>query len=237
MSADAPTSERPPMIAGRVRSTIERADPRDIAALAEFPTGLVSDCLNRMGAMDGRIRPIAAARPFCGSAVTVEEVEGGNLMSHAALELVRGGDVLVIDAKGITTRASWGAVQSQAAARLGVAAVVVNGVVRDRAEIVAGALPVYALGACAAGPLKSWGGNVNLPIACGGVAVCPGDAVLGDDDGVVVVARELVAQLPALCAQRQEMEQTWTARVADGQSTLDAVGLRRTLESQQIHFE
>jgi 4-hydroxy-4-methyl-2-oxoglutarate aldolase len=226
-----------PMIPGRVRSRIERPDPEVLNALARFPPGLISDCQNRMGALDGLIRPLLPGRNFCGPAITVEEVEGGNLMSHAALELALPGDVLVIDAKAITTRACWGAVQTLAAERLGLAAVVVNGVVRDRAEIGARSLPIYALGASPGGPLKGWGGNVNLPVACGGVAVCPGDVVVGDDDGVVVVARDLASELAGLCALRQTLERVWAEQVAAGVSTVDAVDLRKALDHQGIRYE
>jgi regulator of RNase E activity RraA len=226
-----------PMIPGRIRQAIERPDADVLAALARFPASLISDCQNRMGAMDGLIRPLLPGRGFCGPAITVEEAEGGNLMSHAALELVQPGDVLVIDAKGITTRACWGAVQTLAARRLGVAAVVLNGVVRDCADITTHTLPIYALGTSPGGPLKGWGGNVNLPIACGGVAVCPGDVVVGDDDGVVVVSRELAGELSELCGARQMLEEGWTQQVEGGASTVAAVGLRDALDRQGVRYE
>jgi 4-hydroxy-4-methyl-2-oxoglutarate aldolase len=225
------------MIAGRVLPRVA-GPPRDVVdALAAFPTGIVSDCLNRMGAMDGRVRALVPGRRFCGPAVTVEEVEGGNLMSHAALELVAPGDVLVIDAKGVTTRACFGGVQTLAAQRRGAAAVVAYGMVRDVEDLAALGLPVHALGTCPAGPLKGWGGNVNAPIACGGVVVRAGDLVLGDDDGVVVVPQELAAELPALCADRVAHEEGWTAAIEAGASTVDAVGLRSALEAQGIRYE
>jgi regulator of RNase E activity RraA len=237
MTSNAPGANAALMIPGRVRMAVERPDPDVLAALARFPSGLISDCQNRMGAMDGRIRPLLPGRSFYGSAITVEEVEGGNLMSHAALELAQPGDVLVIDAKGITTRAWWGAVQTLAAERLGLAAVVVNGVVRDRADIATRSLAIYALGTSPGGPLKGWGGNVNLPIACGGVAVCPGDVVVGDDDGVVVVPRDLAGELSQLCARRQTLEEGWTEQVEGGASTVDAVGLRDALDRQGVRYE
>jgi 4-hydroxy-4-methyl-2-oxoglutarate aldolase len=231
------TSTTNTMIAGRVRRTIERPDPDVVAALSRFPTTVISDCQNRLGAMHGAIRPLVSGRPFCGPAITVEEVEGGNLMSHAALELARPGDVLVIDAKGVVTRACWGGIQTVAAARAGISAVVVGGAVRDREEIADSELPVYALGSSPAGPLKGWGGNVNLPLACGGVAVCPGDVVVGDDDGVVVVARELAPELPALCERRTELEGRWSREVEGGASTVDATGLRSALERYGVRYE
>jgi regulator of RNase E activity RraA len=225
------------VIAGRVLPR-DPGPPRAVVdALAAFPTGIVSDCLNRMGAMDGRVRALVPGARLCGPAVTVEEVEGGNLMSHAALELAEAGDVLVIDAKGVTTRACWGGVQTLAARRRGAAGVVAFGSVRDVEDIAALGLPVFALGACAGGPLKGWGGNVNAPIACGGVAVRAGDLVLGDDDGVVVVPQELAAELPALCAERVAREEGWTRAIEAGATSVEAVGLRSALEAQGVRYE
>jgi regulator of RNase E activity RraA len=225
------------MITGRVLPRRPGPPRAVVDELALFPSGIVSDCLNRMGAMDGRVHALVPGGRFCGPAVTVEEVEGGNLMSHAALELVQDGDVLVIDAKGVMTRACWGGVQTLAARTRGAAAVVAFGAVRDLADIAAIGLPVHALGACAGGPLKGWGGNVNTPIACGGVAVRPGDLVIGDDDGVVVVPEELAPELPALCAERVAREEGWTRAIEAGASTVDAVGLRAALEQHGIRYE
>jgi regulator of RNase E activity RraA len=208
-----------------------------VEALAAFPSGIVSDCLNRMGAMDGRLRALVPGVRYCGPAVTVAEVEGGNLMSHAALELLEAGDVLVIDAKGITTRACFGGVQAQAAARRGAVGLVADGAIRDVGDLAGLALGVHAAGTCPGGPLKGWGGNVNTPIACGGVAVRPGDLVLGDDDGVVVVPLELAAELPPLCAERERREEGWVRAVEGGASTVDAVGLRDALRDLGIRYE
>jgi regulator of RNase E activity RraA len=224
--------------------TAGRVLPRDpgparavVDALRAFPTGIVSDCLGRTGALDGRIHALNAGRPFCGPAVTVEEAEGGqNLMSHVALDLVEPGDVLVIDAKGLTTRACFGGIQALAAQRRGVVGIVADGVVRDAAEIAALGLPVSALGTCPAGPLKSAGGAVNGPIACGGVTIRPGDLVLGDDDGVVVVPQAAAAGLAELCAERERLEQEWVRGVEAGRSTLDAVGLRDALRDLGLPY-
>lgn len=226
-----------PMIGGRVRRRIERPDPAVIAALAPFPSGLISDCLNRMGAMDGAIRSLVAGRRCCGPAVTVEEVEGGNMMSHAALELLEPGDVLVIAGRGVTSRAAWGGVQSLAAERRGAVAVVIDGSVRDVGDLAALEIALFARGTAPGGPLKGWGGNVNQPIAVGGTVVQPGDLVCGDDDGVVVVPRALAPELPELCAARAAMEAEWIARVESGALSLDAVGLRETRDALPIRYE
>lgn len=218
------------MIGGRIVRDVPRVPADALAALSRFPTSIVSDSLNRLGAMDAGIRTLAAGRSFAGSALTVEEVEGGNLMSHAALELVRPGDVIVIDAKRVTSRSCWGGIQTEAALARGAVGVVVDGVVRDADEIESLGLPIFARGVAPAGPLKGWGGNVNLPIACGGAVVSPGDVVLGDDDGVVVVPLALVAALPSHCEERLAAEREWRDRVAAGEPTLDILDLRRRLD-------
>lgn len=233
----APPDSRPTMLPGRVRRAVERPAPEVVEQLKEFPASVVSDCLNRLGAMDGRIKSLLPGSRFCGSAITVEEVEGGNLMSHVALELIMPGDVLVIDAKGSTTRSCWGGLQTLMAQLKGAVALVINGYIRDQDEIVNLGMPVFALGSAPGGPLKGWSGNVNLPIACGGVVVNPGDVVMGDDDGVVVVPKEQAAQLPPLCRARLEMEQGWYQKIKAGESTLDAVGLRKKVKELGVVFE
>lgn len=232
-----PAPAAPAPVGGWVRRTIRRPDKALTAELARYPTSIVSDCLGRLGALDGRIHPLVRGRPFCGPAVTVEEVEGGNLMSHIALELLEPGDALVIDGKGIATRASLGGLQTLMAEERGAAGLVVHGMVRDLQDIVAGRLPVYALGASPAGPLKGWGGRVNYPVACGGVVVEPGDLVLGDDDGVVAVPRDLAGRVVEACARRLALEKDWFERVRGGESTLDVVRLRDTVEKLGIIFD
>jgi len=219
----------PLSLPGRLRRCPPRP-PRNMAQkLGEFPTTIVSDVLNRLGSMDGVIHPIVRGRSFCGCAVTVEEVEGGNLMSHAALELVQAGDVLVIDAKGVTSRSCWGGLQTLMAQRRGVVGIVINGSVRDYDDILKLEMPVHAIATTSAGPLKAWGGNVNCPIACGGVVVNPGDIVVGDDDGVVVVPQDLAEAALECCQRRTRLEQTWVERVEAGETTVDVVGLRDKL--------
>lgn len=225
------------MVPGRVRKTINRAPIETVKLLSEYPTGIISDCLNRLNAMDAGIHPLFKGPSFCGTAVTVEEVEAGNLMSHIALELLMPGDVLVIDAKGTQTRSCFGGLQATMAKRKGCVAVVVNGTIRDVDDFVELEMPVFGRGVSPGGPLKGWGGNVNIPIACGGVVVSPGDIIVGDNDGVVVVPRKLADDLPAICLARQKAEEKWFDEVAEGKATLDAVGLREAVSNKTIKYE
>jgi regulator of RNase E activity RraA len=192
--------------------------------------------MNRMGIMDGAIKSVVRGMPCCGPVLTVEEVEGGNLMSHIALDLAQEGDVLVIDAKAITSRAAWGGIQTAMAANKGIAGIVINGALRDSDSIKEIGIPVYAIGASPGGPHKGWSGNVNYPIACGGVSMAPGDVLVADDDGVVVVPFDLVETILPLCGAREKMEDEWLRRVQGGESTLDVVGLRAKLDDLGIEF-
>ena len=219
------------MIPGQINPVVKRIAPKVLDELKKYSTSMISDCLNRMQTMDGKIQPLVRGRSFGGSAVTVEEVEGGNLMSHAALELLQEGDVLVIDAKGITTRTCWGGLQTLMAKLRGASGIVIFGSVRDYEEIAKSGLPVYCVGTSPAGPLKGWGGNVNCPISCAGCVVNPGDIIIGDDDGVVVVPLGLAEQVIPLCEKRAVMEKGWFKNLEKGKSTLDIVGLRETLNS------
>lgn len=219
------------MIPGRIRKSFQRPSADLVKSFSEYPTGIISDCLNRMGVMHSAIHSLTPGKSFCGGAFTVEEIEGGNMMSHAALEMIHAGDVLVIGAKGTLTRACWGGLQTLMAASRNVAGIVIDGTVRDLSEIQELQVPVFALGVSAAGPFKNWGGNINCAVACGGVVVSPGDIVRGDDDGVVVIPRQLGERLAACCEARLRLEGSWFDQVRRGASTIDAVGLRQQLAS------
>jgi long-chain acyl-CoA synthetase len=225
------------MIPGRVRKTIIRSDKSLIDELKKYPISIVSDCMNRMGIMDSSIYSLVRGRPFCGNAFTVEEVEGGNMMSHIALELVKAGDVLVIDGKGVKTRSCWGGLQTLMAKKRKVAAIVVYGMIRDYSDVVETDMPLYALGTSPGGPLKSWGGNINYPVAVSGVVVNPGDIIMGDDDGVVVVPKYLARELILYCERRLKKESKWFDLVKEGESTIDVVGLRSKIKDFGITFE
>jgi regulator of RNase E activity RraA len=223
-------------LSGRVRQVFPRHSSEVVSAMGEYPTSIVSDCMNRMGVMDGIVSPVVRGRPFCGPALTVEEVEGGNLMSHIALDLAQAGDAIVIDAKGITSRAAWGGVQTLMAEKREVGGIVINGALRDYEDIRNGKMPIYAIGTSPGGPHKGWSGNVNHSISCAGVTVNAGDLVVADDDGVVVVPFDLVEEILPLCAERKKIEDEWISRVRNGEATLDVVGLRSKLGSFGIDF-
>jgi 4-hydroxy-4-methyl-2-oxoglutarate aldolase len=194
---------------------IERVSASVVQQAAQYPSSILADVAGRRGGLHGRIAPLAPSMRFAGPAITVEVRPGDNLMIHAALALVRPGDVIVVDGKGDLSSALMGEIMSQQAVALGVAAVVIDGAVRDSEAICALGFAMFAAGLNPNGPTKNVAGRLNHPISIGGVTVNPGDLVVGDADGVTVVEREKAASLLPLAAEKVAAE---TKRIADIQS-------------------
>jgi RraA family protein len=190
----------------------ERVPADVVRRAAEFASSILADVAGRRGALHGRIAPLAPTMRFAGPALTVEVRPGDNLMIHAALAIAQPGDVIVVDGKGDLTSALMGEIMCQQAARIGVAAVVIDGAVRDAEAIRALGLPMYACGLNPNGPTKLVPGRLNHPISIGGVTIEPGDLVVGDGDGVTVIERAKAASLLPLAEEKVAAE---TKRIAD----------------------
>lgn len=194
---------------------IERVAPEIVAEAAQFPSSILADVAGRRGALSGRIAPLAPSMKFAGPAITVEVRPGDNLMIHAAMALAKPGDVIIVDGKGDLNSALIGEIMSQQCVALGVAAVVIDGCVRDAEAIRELGFPMYAAGLNPNGPTKFVPGRLNHPISIAGVTVNPGDLVVGDGDGVTVIERDKAASILPLAAEKVAME---TKRIADIQS-------------------
>ena len=133
--------------------------------------------------------------------------------------------MIVVDARGHLDTAVWGGILTYAAKRAGVTGVIVDGSVRDVAELRDSGVAVFARGAVPSGPHKGWGGSVNSPVQCGGVAVDPGDLIVADDDGVVVIGRRQMDGLLARCKARIDREATTLQRIDAGVTTVELQGL------------
>jgi len=162
------------------------------------------------------IRPLRAGWCLQGRALTVRVPAGDNLAIHAALTLVRPGEVLVIDGRGHSERALMGGIMCAQAAAAGVAGIVIDGAVRDVAELIAAPLPVFARAVSPAGPFKLGGGSVGRVIECGGVSVTSGDWVIGDDDGLVCVRDAEREALFAKAHAKDALEATRMSAIARG---------------------
>lgn len=184
-------------------------DPGLVEAFRGVPTTIVSDCLGRcVGAVGLEPFHGDASLALCGVALTVRVRPGDNLMIHKALTLARPGDVIVVAGSGDLSHALVGGLMRLAALARGVGGFVVDGAIRDVAEWAEGELPVFARGHSHRGPTKDGPGEINVPIACAGLAVAPGDLVLGDGDGVIAIAPErLPLLLEGVRAKQQEEEE------------------------------
>jgi 4-hydroxy-4-methyl-2-oxoglutarate aldolase len=201
--------------------------PRDPAEPAEWlgvPTALISDCLDRFGVMDAGIRSITGL-PLAGWAATIQLMPGDSATTHRALVDARPGSVLVIDAGAYPDRAVWGAVLTATAQTAGVVGAVVDGATRDVAAIRALGFPLFARATSPAGPHKAGGGRTGVVVQCGRVAVTPGDLVVGDEDGVVVVPRPALARLRQAVRERDQTERRWLERIAAGEPSTSVLGL------------
>lgn len=196
----------------------------DADAWRHLPAATVSDCLGRMGAMDGGIR-LLAGDGMAGRAFTVQTAAGDSATIHLALRQAPPDSVLVIAAGGHTARAVWGQLLTESARQRGVRGLVLDGVVRDLADLRASDFAVYARGACPAGPHKGFRGRWGQPVSCGGVTVQTGDVILGNQDGVVCVPSDRVTGLGKAVQQRREWEEQLRAQIRRGASSASLLGL------------
>lgn len=165
-----------------------------IEGFAGIPVANIADNMNRMSCMDAKIRPINDM-PLLGPAFTVKARPGDNLMLHRALDLAKPGDIVVVDAQGDLTNAIMGELMALWAMQRGIGGFIIDGAIRDIGALKKMGLPIYAAGVTPAGPYKDGPGEINVPVACGGVVVNPGDILVGDEDGIVVINPRDAAEL------------------------------------------
>jgi regulator of RNase E activity RraA len=203
----------------RACAEIERPDPDAVAALGEFATPTISDRLNRLFTMDAAIKPVTRqATRIAGPACTVRCFPGDNLMVHKSLDLARPGDVVVVDTSSSRLTAVLGDLISTKARHRGIAGFVVDGLIRDLPDIEELVdFPVFARGTTPIGPLHRGPGEINHAICAGGIVVYPGDVIVGDPNGVVVVPRSSVERVLQRLHEQAAAEADYTAAVARGE--------------------
>ncbi|SNS92517.1 Regulator of RNase E activity RraA [Noviherbaspirillum humi] len=180
----------------------ERVSPEIVEKAATFQAAILADVAGRRGTVHGRVKAVAQSMKLAGPALTVEVRPGDNLMIHAAMAIAKPGDVLVIDGKGDQTCALMGAIMVNQCKAMQLGGIVVDAAVRDVLELQELGFPVFSAGTNPNGPTKFVPGRVNWPVSVGGVTVKPGDLVVGDADGVVVVEREKAASLLPLAEKK-----------------------------------
>jgi len=192
-----------------------QVDTAIIARLRTIATSLLSDQLHRSCGSVG-LQPYHAPAPMAGTAVTVKTRGGDNLAILRAYDFCRPGDVMVVDAGGDVTNALVGSIMTFAAARQGLAGMVLDGAIRDVAEIRQRTFPVYARGVNHRGPYKDGPGEINVPVTVGGMVVNPGDIIVGDQDGLVAFAPHLAATVIEKALAQAEKEEATMQAIRDG---------------------
>jgi len=188
----------------------ERVSPDVVRQAGAFQAAILADVAGRRGTLHGRIRALDPSMTIAGPALTVEVRPGDNLMIHAAMSLAKPGDVLVIDGKGDQTCALMGAIMVNQCKAIGIAGVVLDAAIRDSEEIREMKFPVFSVGTNPNGPTKFVPGRINHPVCVGGISISPGDLIVADADGVVVVERHKAAAMLPLAAKKLADE---TARI------------------------
>lgn len=212
----------------KIVEQIQRAPGDAVDHLARLGVATVHEAYLRTGLMFD-INPVTSGSAIAGSAITCLNFAGDNLMIHAALDVAQPGDVLVVAVTSPSAHGMFGDLLATSCEARGVRGVVIDAGVRDVVTLRKMGFPAWSRHVSAAGTVKAQPGWVNIPVSCGGQVVFPGDAVVADDDGVVVVAREDVEEVAELARARHDSEEQSRRRLATGVSTLDKGGRREML--------
>jgi 4-hydroxy-4-methyl-2-oxoglutarate aldolase len=213
-----------------------RASREDVAALRELSVATTHEAIGRTGLLDPGLRPIQTGVRIAGTAVTVQCWPGDNLMIHAAIEQCRRGDVLVVTTSSASTDGMIGELIATALQVRGVVGVVTTTGVRDTQQLRVMSFPVWSAGVHAQGTVKATAGSVNVPIAIGRTVVHPGDVVVADDDGVVVVPRRATRAAIEASRARAASEEEARTSFAGGELSLDRYGLRSLLAELGVEY-
>jgi 4-hydroxy-4-methyl-2-oxoglutarate aldolase len=214
-----------------------KADPEYVEMLAGYGVATVHEALGRTGLLGTHLQANQQGTRIAGTAVTVLSWPGDNLMIHAAVEQCGEGDILVVTTTSPSTDGMFGELFATALKHRGVRGIVTNCGIRDTAELREIGFPAWSAAVSAQGTVKATGGSVNVPIVFAGEVIRPGDVILADDDGVVVVPRELARDAAEKSRAREDKEAATRAAFLEGELGLDRYGLRETLARLGVRYQ
>ncbi|HEX5431533.1 MAG TPA: 4-carboxy-4-hydroxy-2-oxoadipate aldolase/oxaloacetate decarboxylase [Bryobacteraceae bacterium] len=215
---------------------IQRPDLESVKVLGELGVATVHEAQGRTGLMKPYMRPIYPSAKMAGPAVTVSCQSGDNLMIHAAVEVCEPGDVLVVTTTSDSNDGMFGELLATSLVAHGVVGLVIDAGVRDVSELTAMDFPVWSKAICAQGTVKSTPGSVNVPVVCAGAEVEPGDVLVCDQDGVVVVRRESVPEVVKASQARAAKEVKSREKLRSGELGIDMYGLRAKLKEMGVEY-
>lgn len=221
---------------GVVKRNIVRADPAAVEKLSRFGVATIHEAMGRVGLMKPTIRPIYTGAHTCGTAVTVLLQPGDNWMLHVAAEQIQPGDVVVAACIVDSTDGFFGDLLATSYQSRGARGLIIDGGVRDVKDLTAMGFPVFSRAIHAKGCTRATLGSVNVPVVCAGAIVNPGDVVIADDDGVVVVPAAIARQVADAAEARENNETAKRARFAAGELGLDMYSLREPLAKAGLKY-
>ena len=220
----------------RIVRNCPRPAPDIVHGLGELGVATVHEAQGRTGLLKPYLRPIYPSARAAGTAVTVSSQPGDNLMIHAAMDVCRPGDILVVTTTSESTDGMFGELLAVSCVAHGVVGLITDAGVRDTAELTAMDFPVWARAISAQGTVKSTPGSVNVPVVCAGAPVNPGDVIVADADGVVVVPREQAVAVLQAGRDRVAKEDKTRERLRSGELGLDFYGLREKLKQLGVEY-
>jgi len=215
---------------------VTRADAGSVKTLGELGVATVHEAQSRTGLMRPYMRPIYPNAKAAGTAITISCQPGDNLMIHAAIEFCHKGDVLVVSTTSESTDGMFGELLAESARAHGVVGLIIDAGVRDIRDLTEMDFPVWSKAISAQGTVKATAGSVNVPIVCAGATVRPGDVIVADGDGVVVVKRENAMEVAKLASDRFDKEQKTRERLKAGELGVDFYGLRAKLTELGVKY-